>query len=227
LPDLFSSPLNFGIERIDMSDHARFARAAAKPISLPLTFKKIPGKGDIQVLNYALALEQLEADLYEQALLRLTTGGTNASGTTIPGLGLSRSSPDVAIIAEFTVVEQQHRDFLTAQLGANAIAPFKYQFGIESMTRQQVLDLVLLAEATGVSAYLGAAGFIKSTTYLAIAGAIEGTEARHTAVLSELVNELFDEGVTVAPLSFENEGRDVPKTPDQVLASVGPFIHAA
>jgi hypothetical protein len=201
--------------------------AAPKAIKLPLTYSKVPGSGDIKVLNYALALEQLEADLYAQALMRLTTGGTNASGTAIPGLGLDSTAPDVAIVTEFGIVEQQHRDFLTAALGAKAIPPFHYDFGIESKTRQQVLDLVLLAEATGVAAYLGAAPDSSANTYLAIAGAIQGTEARHTAVLSELVNELFDEGVTVAPLSFDNGGRDTPLTPEQVLSMIAPFIVAA
>jgi hypothetical protein len=201
--------------------------ATPKAIKLPLTFSKVPGSGDIKVLNYALSLEQLEADLYAQALLRLTTGGTNALGTTIPGLGYTSADADVALITEFGIVEQQHRDFLTSALGSKAIPTFKYDFGIDTKTRQEVLDLVLQAEATGVSAYLGAASLISSATYLAIAGAIQGTEARHTAVLSELVNELFDEGVTVAPLSFDNGGRDTPLTPAQVLAMVAPFFVAA
>src|SRR5947209_2167842 len=61
-----------------------------------LSFEKnIPGKGDVKVLNYALALEDLEADLYAQAKLRLTTGGTNALGIAIPGLHIDPTQPDV------------------------------------------------------------------------------------------------------------------------------------
>ena len=76
------------------------AMPAQAAISPPLTFKDIPTvpilnlpfKGlkvgaDVRVLNYGLALEDLESDLYVQALQRLTTGGTNKVGKTIPGLG--------------------------------------------------------------------------------------------------------------------------------------------
>ena len=62
----------------------------SRAVSPQLTFEaNVPGKGDVKVLNYALALEDLEANLYVQALQRLTTGGTNAVGKTIPGLGLA------------------------------------------------------------------------------------------------------------------------------------------
>ena len=199
---------------------------ATKPIKLPLTYKKVPGDGDIKVLNFALSLEQIEADLYAQAVLRLTTGGTSAAGTVIPGLGFTLADPDVAKISEFALVEVQHRDFLTAALGAAAIKPFVYRFGIESMTRQQVVELVLSAEMNGVGAYLGG-GIHQVGAYLAIAAAILGTEARHTSVISEVANELFDEGLAVAPLAFQNGGRDTPKTPDQALAAVAPFVFAA
>ncbi len=198
---------------------------AAKPsVKLPLTYSQIPGSGDIKVLNYALALEQLEADLYLQASERLTTGGTNALGKQIPGLGIGSDQADVILVQEFGVVEQQHRNFLKSALGTNAITPFKYNFGMEKLSRQEVLDLVLLAEETGVAAYLGAAGMIASRSYVSIAAAILGTEARHAAVISELVDELFDEGIAVAPLPDDNGGKDSPLTPDSVLASVSPFI---
>lgn len=217
----------------------------------------IPGTGDIQVLNFALALEDLEADLYVQALLRLTTGGTDpqASSTvgTIVGLGLSSSQLDVAYIQKFSKVEAAHRDFLKGALGAQAIttiSPSKYDFGIQTMTRQQVLDLVLQAEATGVQAYLGAIPSLTAQSkYLATAAAIQGTEARHTSVLTIVRNILSSQGVItdpiapVAPLKNDPgttptagsynaatpntgtpEGRDLFMAPTEVLNRVSPFI---
>ena len=42
-----------------------------------LNLPGLPAGNDIKVLNYALTLEDLEADLYVQAVQRLTTGGVN------------------------------------------------------------------------------------------------------------------------------------------------------
>lgn len=215
----------------------------------------IPGTGDIQVLNYALQLEDLEADLYAQALLRLTTGGTDPQAAASVGTitGLNVSGIDVSYIQKFSAVEAAHRDFLKSALGSQAITtvkPAKYDFGIQNMTRAQVIDLVLEAEATGVQAYLGAIPFFASKSpYLQTAAAIQGTEARHTSIMTIVRNILSSQGVVsdpiapVAPLkgdsgmmptatSYNNalpsqgtpEGRDLTLAPDQVLARVGGFI---
>ena len=88
---------------------AGFLDRTASAASGPLTFKDIPEPGylnlpalpagnDIKVLNYALALEDLESDLYVQALQRLTTGGTNKLGKSIPGLNIAASELDVHFI---------------------------------------------------------------------------------------------------------------------------------
>ena len=215
----------------------------------------IPGTGDIQVLNFALALEDLEADLYAQAILRLTGGGVDPQAASSVGtiVGLNVSGIDVTYIQKFAPVEAAHRDFLKTALGSAAITtikPAKYDFGIQTMTRQQVLDLVLEAEATGVQAYLGAIPcFTTKSPYAQTAAAIQGTEARHTSILTIVRNILSSQGVVsdpiapVAPLkgdsgtkptatSYDNnhpsagtpEGRDLTLAPDQVLARVGGFI---
>ena len=215
----------------------------------------IPGTGDVQVLNYALALEDLEADLYVQAILRLTGGGVDPQAASTVGtiVGLNVSGLDVQYIQKFAPVEAAHRDFLKGALKGAAITtlkPAKYDFGIQNMTRQQVLDLVLEAEATGVQAYLGAIPcFTTKSPYAQTAAAIQGTEARHTSVLTVVRNLLSSQGVfsdpiaPVAPLkgdagtqptanSYDNtrpntgtpEGRDLAITPEQVLARVGGFI---
>ena len=215
----------------------------------------IPGTGDIQVLNYALQLEDLEADLYSQALLRLTSGGTDPQAASSVGtiVGLNVTGLDVTYIQKFSAVEAAHRDFLKAALGAMAITtlkPAKYDFGIQNMTRAQVLDLVLEAEATGVQAYLEAIPFFAAKSpYLQTAAAIQGTEARHASVMTIVRNVLSSQGIVPDPISpvaplkgdagtvpiatnYDNtkpnqgtpEGRDLAIAPEQVLARVGGFI---
>lgn len=206
----------------------------AQAVSPALTFSQIQGTGDIKVLNYALALEALEADLYDQCLKRLTTGGTNALGTTIPPLNISSSRESVEYVAEFRQVEIDHRNFLNAQLGANsiigpngALKNAKFDFDIETKSERQILDLLITVEALGVQAYLGAIPFFATTTFLQIAAAIQGTEARHTAAVIVTRNRLFGTQTPPAPLfnqGFANKGIDVPLAPDAVLQQASPFI---
>jgi hypothetical protein len=205
-----------------------FAPSRALAVSPALTFNNIPGTGDIKVLNYALALEDLEADLYAQALMRLTNGGSNALGTHISGLNLNQNQPDVLYAREFGKVEMEHRDFLQSALGSQAIPLYKYNFNMQNLSRQQVLALIYSAEMLGVGAYLGAIQYFETETYLQTAGAILGTEARHTAVVAEIMDILFNETTPVAPQASQfggnNDGRDTPVAPNTVLATVSPFI---
>lgn len=220
---------------------------AARAVSPPLTFAQIPGSGDIKVLNFALALEALEAELYAQAALRLRGGGTSPLGTKVTPLS-SSNQLNVYFTEKFGLVEKQHRDFLINALGSQAITNTTlkgatFNFNINSLDERGVVELLLDAEATGVAAYLGAIPFFSSTKspYVPIAVAIQGTEARHTAVFADIVNDLYNPAVNVAPLASQNQGRDpypsengagkipntppgTPPTPDNVLAKVSPFI---
>lgn len=200
----------------------------ARAVSPPLRFSDIPGSGDIKVVNYALALEDLETELYVQALQRLTTGGSGGRdappGTNITGLRLGNAQRDVKFTRIFAKVEQEHRDLLRATLGNAAIRPFKYDFGMATKSRKEVIDLIYLAERTGTGAYLGAIPSFATKRYLPVAAAIQGTEARHTAIFADVLNDLFGESLNVAPLARDNNGRDRPIPPDTVLASVSPFI---
>jgi hypothetical protein len=192
-----------------------------------ITFADIPGTGDIKVLNYALALEDLEADLYTQANQRFGGGGKNALGTYIPGLNMNDSTAAVAYTYQFSVVEARHRDFLRNALGSAAITPFKYNFGIQGMTEKQVLNLLYTAEALGTAAYLGAIPYLQTKTYLQIAGSIQGTEARHTATLAAILDQMYNQGLNTAPVTKQyggSNGIEVPIAPDTVLKTVSPFI---
>jgi Ferritin-like domain len=196
-------------------------------VSPALTFADIPGTGDIKVLNYALALEDLEADLYTQAFQRLTVGGKNKLGIEMKGMNLGFNNPDVYFMHVFGIVEASHRDFLRGALGSAAIPQFKYNFNMQNLTRKQIVDLVYTAEATGTGAYLGAINYLQTKTYLQIAGAIQGTEARHTAVFAQIANQLFNEGLNTAPLTKQyggSNGIDQPIAPDTVLKAVSGFI---
>ena len=186
---------------------------------------QVPGADNVKVLNFALALEDLEADLYAQAAARLGSGGTSGTGTQFAGLGVS--GEDVNYVNQFGRVEQQHADFIRSaigQAGGQAIPKFTYDFNMENLDRRGVLSLVYAAELTGVSAYTGAIPFFVDKTYLAVASAILGTEARHTAFIAASLNSTRGNGqglIATAPFFNENDGRDTPLTPDQILYQGG------
>ncbi len=214
---------------------------AAQAISPALTFTgSIPGKGDVQVLNYALVLEELEAALYVQVLQRLSD------------LGIT-TGQIVQILQGFSVVEADHATFLrntlngvvaqNASLGP-VVGTFTYNFGLTTSVTdaRSALELVLMVEATGVRAYLGAIPLLSAQSpYLQVAAAIQETEARHTTTLTIARNVNFSTGTDVAPLYTERtpvydapydtlhpnqgtKGLDVYLHPDTVLAAVSPFI---
>jgi hypothetical protein len=177
---------------------------AARAVSPPIQYSDaIFGTGDVKILNYALSLEALEADLYRQALARVTA------------LGVASTEIDARYYARFGAIEAGHRDFLDGALGpASIIKPGKplgsasFNFGINSLSRAQVAELVLDAERTGVAAYLGVLPSLSTANnYRQIAAAIQGTEARHTTVIYIIINRLaragtpgFTGGRNVAPV---------------------------
>lgn len=204
----------------------------ALAISPALRFSDIPGTGDIKVLNFALALEDLETEAYVQALQRLTTGGRGGRdavpGTNIPGLNVGASARDVNFLRRFTRVETQHRDFLRSAItsaGATAIRPFDYNFNMASLSRAQVVNLIYTLELGGTRAYLGAIPFFATKTYVPVAAAIQGTEARHTAIFADILNDLNGANVQPTPPQNAQPGvREATTTPDQTLAVISPFI---
>jgi hypothetical protein len=133
--------------------------------------------GDAGILNYAYALEQLEAAFYTQVL-----AGSYYTG-------LSSSSAEKAILSDIHLHEVCHRDFFKAALGSSAIGALTPFFNnINFNDRTSVLTQAKIFEDLGVSAYNGAASFISDTGYLLVAGKIVSVEARHASAIRDLLN---------------------------------------
>ena len=156
------------------------------------------GGGDIDILNFALTLEYLEADFYKQAG-KLSLKGRYRS-----------------LAKEFGAHEQEHVDALVAtimQLGGRPVKKPTFAFGLK--TQKDFEQLAITLEDTGVSAYNGAAPMIKSTEVLAAAGSIVQVEARHAAALR------FLGGMSPTKGAF-----DQTLSADAVLKAVKPLIKA-
>ncbi len=167
------------------------------------------GSGDFGILNYAYALEQLEAAFYLQVI------ATKYSGM---------NAAEEKILTEIRDHEVLHRDFLKAALGTNAIPALEVDFStINFGNRASVLGTAKAFEDLGVAAYNGAGQLLADANYLLIAGKIVSVEARHAAVIRDLLNPFsvdFSGDDVVAPAN----GLDAAKTPGDVLAIAKTYI---
>lgn len=170
---------------------------------------------DFGVLNYAYALEQLEAAFYTQVV------ATPYSGM---------SSDEMAIFADLKAHEVIHRDFFKAALGMNAIGSLVPDFSaVNFSNRTSVLSTSKTFEDLGVSAYNGAGKYLRDPNFLLLAGKIVSVEARHAAVIRGLISGLqSDAFANVSDLSNlganNANGLDGAAEPRTVLAAADPFI---
>jgi hypothetical protein len=167
------------------------------------------GSGDIGILNYAYALEQLEAAFYIRVL-----------STPYSGIRAAERS----ILTDIRDHEVIHRDFLKVALGSEAIANLEFDFSsIDFSNRSSVLNAAKNFEDLGVSAYNGAGRFIEDPDYLVLAGKIVSVEARHASAIRALLSPKstsFAGDDVVDPSS----GLDKAEGFDAVLGAAGSLI---
>lgn len=117
--------------------------------------------------------------------------------------------------------EIAHRELFKAALGNKAIATLEFNLsGVNFSSRESVLATAKTFEDLGVSAYNGAGWLIKNEAYLLLAGKIVSVEARHAA----LVRDLIDNGTFANDEVIGNNGLDVAMSPTLVLQAAAPFV---
>lgn len=170
------------------------------------------GSGDLGLLNYVYALEQLEAAFYIEILK-------------LPYVGIS--SAELAYLQDIRDHEIAHRDFLKAFLGSNAIQALTGNFTtVDFSNRNSVLTTARTFEDLGVSAYNGVGKLFTNTAeganYLGIAGKIVSVEARHAAIIRELLEPTsFADTSIVDPVTRI----DLARNPAAVIAIAGPYFY--
>lgn len=164
------------------------------------------GSGDVGILNYAYALEQLEAAFYTKVASGFYAGATAA---------------EMDRLKEIRDHEIAHREFFKNALGSKAIPGLEVDFSkIDFTSRDSVLGTAKAFEDLGVSAYNGAGKLIVSADYLLLAGKIVSVEARHAAYIRDIIsNGSFADNTTVG-----SNGLDMAKMPSDVLAIAGTFL---
>ncbi|MES2193375.1 MAG: ferritin-like domain-containing protein [Pseudomonadota bacterium] len=171
------------------------------------------GEGDVGILNYAYALEQLEAAFYTQVM---KTPYANMA------------SADRDILTGIRDHEIAHRDFFKAALKKNAIPALDVDFSkIDFNSRDSVLSTAETFENLGVAAYNGAGQLLEKGEYLLLAGKIVSVEARHAAAIRHLIG-MKSSGATASATPAESpvndKGLDQALKPADVLSKAGPFV---
>jgi len=232
-----------GLAAISLLDGCGGGNSDNNTGNLPAALRGLPGTGDQKILNYALTLELLEADLYRQALnlasgKALTTPlASSPSSYTLAvgggGLDTFNTAAGFAYLRDFAFVEDAHAKFLQTALGSAAVSRNSrgYGFGTGKTVAaniKAILTALLPLEETGVRAYLGVGQYFQSLALLQTAVSIYSTEARHSSAINYILgidpgpyNISGDQllypvnGTTVSVNTFEHF-----LSPQQVLDSI-------
>lgn len=172
------------------------------------------GGGDLGILTYAYALEQLEADFYTRVV-------NHANFNT------AFSQEEREVLTDLYYHEVIHREFFQTAIGgalngdtARLLPDLTFDYGgLNFGNRSVVLTTAQKLEDTGVAAYNGAGRYLSDANYLLIAGKIVSVEARHASAIRDLINPgtaSFAGNDIVDPTN----GLDVAKQPSQVITEV-------
>jgi len=154
---------------------------------------------DLEILNYALTLEYLEADFYKQGIDAKILSGR-----------------ELDLVTPIASHEASHVATITAtikQLGGTPVAKPTFKYPDGTFKRDTFLSTAKTFEELGVNAYHGQVTRVENPKILAAAASIAGVESRHAAILEDLT------GGQPFPAPVESA-----KTMDEVLATAKPFL---
>jgi hypothetical protein len=242
--EFISELISSNVSRREFARKAMAGSAAAALVAnigaAPLHAQSIT---DVDILNFALNLEYLEAEFYTVATTGRTISdagiGVNGVGTAGPTTGGGVVSLDDRLLQaarNLANEEQMHVRLLRNALGSAAVAKPAINLEALNLGFRDAREFLILARAfedVGLTAYNGAAPLVRDTRILATAAAIALTEAQHAGVLRYLV---YERNVAVPQLdkadvpplgspdgrlfNVNNEGLSPARTPSQVLAIV-------
>ncbi len=142
---------------------------------LPAAAQGAPSKKqDLQILNFALTLEFLEAAFYKEA---------------VEGGAISGQVLDLARVLNRD--EQSHVSALRRtirSLGGRPVSEPDFDFQGTTRDQAKFMETAFVLENTGVRAYLGQAGRLRSKALLGAAASIVTIEARHSGAVAVVLN---------------------------------------
>jgi Ferritin-like domain len=135
---------------------------------------------DVDILNYALVLEYLQASFYTEAERSGALSGKTAQAARVVG-----------------ATERAHVKAFLDLLGSQAVERPTFDFQGTTEQQQPFLKTAVALEDLAVAAYKGQAPRLQSNAVLAAAVGIHSVEARHAAWMRELF------GITPAVNAFD------------------------
>jgi hypothetical protein len=164
---------------------------------------------EVDILNFALNLEYLEAEFYTYATTGKSitsfgigtkghaNGDNPTSGGTTVGGGKVTFSKDEALIHDIATQigadERAHVVLLRGALGSSAAAMPNIDLGALGFGFGNLNDFLRAArilEDIGVTAYSGAAGLLKTPDIITTAACLLGAEAEHAATIRSQIARL-------------------------------------
>ena len=136
--------------------------------------------GDVDILNYALVLEYLQASFYTEAERSGALHGKSATAARVVG-----------------ATERAHVDAFRDLLGSKAVKRPTFDFQGTTEQQRPFLKTAVALEDLAVAAYKGQAPKLRSNAVLAAAVGIHSVEARHAAWMRYLF------GITPAVKAFD------------------------
>lgn len=150
---------------------------------------------DTGILNYAYALEQLEAAFYSAVVASSAFSGMTAE--------------QQEVMVDLRNHEVIHREFLRRALGDARIGDLALNASAVASVTANTATILRNAEAfedLGVAAYNGAGKYLTNADFLVIAGKIVSVEARHAAAIRDMREGM---GLTGTPANTRFAGDDV------------------
>ena len=163
------------IERVYRDSRAGFLRKATVGGAALLGVLGMPASGaaatsnDVDILNYALTLEYLQAAFYTEAERLGALRGKALQATEVVG-----------------AVERAHVKALRAALGSAAVERPRFNFKGTTENQTKFLKTAVAFEDLAVAAYKAQAPRLDSKEILAVAVSIHSVEARHAAWMRRL-----------------------------------------
>ena len=144
---------------------------------------------DIEILNYALTLEYLEAEFYTRGLQNIDEAALEQQ---FEGWGpiQDRAVNRLRVVRDHELTHVEVIGQTVESLGGEPAPRPEFDFGTAVQDPAEFVATAATLEDVGVSAYAGAAPYIDTFELVAPALSIHSVEARHASFLRELNGEI-------------------------------------